>query len=45
MEDFMETLCFRTSLVGTVYFQIFDFSDLGPALVLILILCDIVMLL
>ena len=38
MEDFMETLFSRTLLMETVNFRSFDFSNLGPALVLILIL-------
>ena len=35
MEDSVETLFFRTLLMETVDFQSFDFSYLGPALVLI----------
>ena len=35
MEDFVETLFSRTLLMETVDFQSFDFSYLGPDLVLI----------
>ena len=35
MEDFMETLFSRTLLMETVDLQSFEFSYLGPALVLI----------
>ena len=37
MVDFMETLFSRILFLKTVDFRIFDFSNLGPALVLILI--------
>ena len=38
MEDFVKTLFSRTLFMETVDFRSFDFSYLGPALVLILIL-------
>ena len=43
-QDFVETLFSRTLLMETVDFQSFNFSDLGPALVLILILLIVLLL-
>ena len=44
MEDFLEALFSRTLFMETVDFQSFNFSNLGPALVLILILLIVLLL-
>ena len=44
MEDFLEALFSRALLMETVDFRSFNFSNLGPALVLILILLIVLLL-